>query len=58
MISRRSRQSGIQVVEYAIMAAIIVGVGVFAVSKLSNSTGNKLGAVADCIQNSTGGNCP
>ena len=54
----RSRQSGIQVIEYAIMAAIIVGVGVFAVSKLSNSTGNKLGSVANCIQNSTAANCP
>jgi len=57
-MNARSRQSGIQLVEYAIMAAIVIGVGVYSVSRLSNSTGNRLGAVANCIQNSSSTSCP
>lgn len=52
------QQSGIQVIEYAVMAAIIIGVGVYAVSRLANSTGAKLGAVATCIQNGNSSSCP
>jgi len=52
------QQSGIQVIEYAVMAAIIIGVGVYAVSRLANSTGAKLGAVATCIQSGNSTSCP
>jgi hypothetical protein len=44
------KQLGIQILEYSLLGALIIGGGAAAVMSLSNSTKNSLNAVATCVQ--------
>jgi hypothetical protein len=48
---RIRRQLGIQILEYAVMGALIVGGGAAAVSNLRTGTSTQLNKVATCVQN-------
>lgn len=48
-MSSKKKQLGIQVLEYGLLGAIVVGGGAYAVSKLSNSSVEKGNQVEACI---------
>jgi Flp pilus assembly pilin Flp len=45
-----TKQLGIQILEYSLLGALIVGVGAIAVNSLQTGISNQLTKIADCIK--------
>ncbi len=51
------KQKGLEILEYGVIAAIIVGVGAAAYIGLANNVKNSTNKVGNCLANATTANC-